>query len=45
MIIYKVYNKINSDIDIYSCVYRECKNKVCNWLKNLTYNEIEEMLN
>lgn len=39
-----LYNQINKIIDIHKLKYRECKTSVTEWIKKLTYNDTETLL-
>ena len=39
-----LYNKLYGEIKIYPLLYRECKKRLTEWLRPLTYEETESML-
>lgn len=39
-----IYNKLNNNLDIYKLKYYECKKKITEWLKTVTYDETEHIL-
>lgn len=39
-----LYNKINKKLEIYNMQVYECKKQLTNWLKTLTYEEVETLI-